>query len=421
MTDDQAEAAEPRPTDPITRFYEAHPYPPPVDDLDSYIEAWDSALRRRGLFHLFFPVRAFQEDLKILVAGCGTSQAAKHAVRWPGSDVLGIDISESSLSHTEALKRKHGLDNLETEHMPIENVGSFGPIFDIVVCTGVIHHLIDPLAGLTALANVLRSDGAMELMVYGAYGRAGLSMLQQYGRIAGVGMSEPEIDELVRTVREIPASHPAKPVLTRSGDTRTYGGIADALLNPREISYTVPQLFELVTKAGLVFGRWKTQAPYRIDNGAFRTTPHYERLGKLDQPSQFEAMELFRGSMTRHTALLYRDSAEGAVQVSKRHMRQAIPIPTPNTHELRDDVPDGFEVVLVSGLHRDPDLYLPLTMSELEVYHSIDGETTAKSIAAALAYDSEEELEQFDDLLNRLWLNDHIQLDLSAVSAGNPE
>ena len=48
----------------------------------------------------------------ILVAGCGTSQAAKVALRWPRARVTGIDFSATSVRHTEALKREYKLDNL---------------------------------------------------------------------------------------------------------------------------------------------------------------------------------------------------------------------------------------------------------------------------------------------------------------------
>src|SRR5262245_22152708 len=35
----------------------------------------------------------YREDLPILIAGCGTSQAPKYALRWPAAQVTGIDFS----------------------------------------------------------------------------------------------------------------------------------------------------------------------------------------------------------------------------------------------------------------------------------------------------------------------------------------
>ena len=59
----------------VRGFYEDHPYPPPVDDLEKY-RAWQDPHKRRAEYHLLWPSRSFQDDHSILVAGCGTSQAA---------------------------------------------------------------------------------------------------------------------------------------------------------------------------------------------------------------------------------------------------------------------------------------------------------------------------------------------------------
>jgi SAM-dependent methyltransferase len=50
-----------------------------------------------------------ETDLDILIAGCGTNQAAVSAYRNPGAKVVGIDISQPSLDHQQYLKDKHGL------------------------------------------------------------------------------------------------------------------------------------------------------------------------------------------------------------------------------------------------------------------------------------------------------------------------
>ena len=75
-----------------------------------------------------------------------------------------IDISETSLRHTRDLQRKHHLKNLELHQLPIERVREIGRSFDLVVCTGVLHHLPDPDRGLRAIRDVLRPSGAMRLM-----------------------------------------------------------------------------------------------------------------------------------------------------------------------------------------------------------------------------------------------------------------
>src|SRR5947209_1995055 len=135
----------------VREFYERYPYPRPVDSLENYRQLWQDSQRRRADYHLFWPGRAYSEDYAILIAGCGTSQAAKHALRWPAAKVTGIDFSATSVRHTDELKQKHRLDNLQVHQLPLTRVSELGVSFDQIVCTGVLHHLPDPDAGLQAL------------------------------------------------------------------------------------------------------------------------------------------------------------------------------------------------------------------------------------------------------------------------------
>jgi len=105
----------------------------------------------RAEFHLLWPNDKYRPDLDVLVAGCGTFQAAKHAIGHPVSRVVGIDVSSTSLEHTERLKQKHNLTNLETYLLPIERAHELDQRFDHIICTGVLHHLADPEIGLRAL------------------------------------------------------------------------------------------------------------------------------------------------------------------------------------------------------------------------------------------------------------------------------
>src|SRR3954463_13113358 len=116
-------------TEKVRAFYERHPYPPPVDSLEKYRLLWLDRQRRRADFHLAWPGHAYREDHAILIAGCGTSQAAKHALRWPAARVTGIDFSATSVRHTEALKRKYDLENLEILQLPVERVAELGATF----------------------------------------------------------------------------------------------------------------------------------------------------------------------------------------------------------------------------------------------------------------------------------------------------
>jgi SAM-dependent methyltransferase len=366
----------------VSAFYEIHPYPPPVDDLEAYRHAWDDQ-RRRADSHLFWPAERFRDDRSILVAGCGTTQAAHYALRWPRARVIGIDVSAKSIAFTQDLKRKHALANLEVRQLAVERAADLGQSFDHVVCTGVLHHLPDPDAGLRALHDVLEPHGAFNVMVYAPYGRAGIYLLQDYCRRLDIGGTEHDIRDLAASLKALPPDHPLAPLLRNSPDFADRAGLADALLHPQDRAYSVPQLLDFLDRGGLVFGRWLRQAPYLPWCGALASTPHQSRLVGLTAEAQYAAIELFRGTMVRHSVVAYRKDrpAQGvSVDFDGEAWPGYTPIRLPETVTVRDRLPPGAAAVLINRSHTYTDLYLPIDARQERLLAAIDGERTIAEI-----------------------------------------
>ena len=296
--------------DPVAAFYERHPYPPPVGDLESLAVRARDGRAQRAAHHTIWPERTPSTVRSVLVAGCGTSQAARHALLRPGARVVGIDVSATAVEHTRRLAEQHGLANLEVRQLPIEEVAELGERFDHIVCTGVLHHLADPAIGLARLRSVLAPRGAVTLMVYARYGRFGVYLLQDYCRRLGLTTSRLDVADLVATLRELPSGHPVDRLLRGTRDFLDDDALADALLNPRDRAYDVPEVFELLAGAGLRFGRWQQQAPYRPDCGSIAETPHAARIAALPSADQWAAVELLRGTLTRHTVIAFGEDDE---------------------------------------------------------------------------------------------------------------
>jgi SAM-dependent methyltransferase len=398
----------------VREFYDTHPYPPPITDLARHRELYRNPERRRALSHLFWPARPQRPNRDILVAGCGTSQAATYALSEPDARVTGIDISETSLGFTRALQEKYGIGNLELHRLPVERVGELGRSFDQIVCTGVLHHLTDPDIGLRALREVLLPAGAMHLMVYAAYGRAGIYMLQQYCRMLGVRPSEEDLRDLDAVIRILPSDHPISAVSMRTKDFRNPDALADALLHPQDRAYTVPQLHAWLESAGVAFGRWFEQAPYSPRCGIAATTPHAARLESLPAKLQHAAVELLRGTMTTHSFIAYRNDCPDALQpitFAGARWQHYIPLRLPWTMCIRDRVPRGFAAVLVNRAHTYADLALPIDAADERLYAGIDGIRSAEEICRDIAAVGAEE--QGRKLFQRLWEHDQIAFDAS--------
>jgi SAM-dependent methyltransferase len=401
----------------IQAFYDQHPYPPPVADLDGYQQRWQDEGRRRTDFHLHWPGKAYRSGLNVLVAGCGTSQAVKHALRQPADRVIGIDISATSIRHSETLKQKYKLSNLELFQLPVERLSEMGRCFDKIVCTGVLHHLPDPLEGLRALREALEPDGVLHLMVYAAYGRAGVTMLQEYCRRLGIGLTDKEINDLAHTLTALPAHHPLARLLADTPDFRRRDALADALLNPLERVYTVPQVFDLVASCGLSFNRWVRQAPYLPQCGSLKTTPHAARLAKLPLREQFAAMELFRGNMLRHNLILCRDDRQAGgdfPRFSGDSWMSYVPHRLPDTVSLHHHLPAGAAAVLINQAHSDPDLVLPIDAHEMRLVTAIDGKHSVGEIIQSVSQSSNKWREKARSLFERLYWYDQVVWDASA-------
>jgi SAM-dependent methyltransferase len=352
---------------------------------------------------------------RILIAGCGTSQAARYALSEPDARVAAIDVSETSLRHTRHLQKKHGVQNLRLHQLAIERVEELGRTFDQIVCTGVLHHLSDPDAGLRALRNVLAVSGAMHIMVYAPYGRAGVYMMQDYCRLLGVGVRDQELRDLAETLQALPAEHPIARIMKRAKDFAEPDALADALLNPQDRAYSAPELYDWFDRCGLKFGRWYEQAPYLPQCGAIDRAPHAARLAALPPPAQHAAVELLRGTMDRHSFVAYRSDREAEAQpitFADEAWLSFVPVRLPWALTIKDRAPAGVSAVLINPSHTYPDLALFIDADQERMLLNIDGERSAGEILQRIGVGDEEGRRFF----KRLWEYDQIVFDAKRPS-----
>ncbi|HEX7774795.1 MAG TPA: class I SAM-dependent methyltransferase [Pyrinomonadaceae bacterium] len=394
--------------DPIGEFYTNHPYPPPLENLDRAREMWQDENVHRAEYHLLWPHKEYRAAFDVLIAGCGTWQAAKFALCHPAARVTAIDISPTSLNHTEALKQKYDLSNLETRQLPIESVSDLDRRFDLVISTGVLHHLVDPNAGLRALKSVLTDDGVMYLMLYAQYGRTGVYMLQDYNRRLGIGTSQQEINDLTRTLGTLSQHHPLVLMMRGSRDGLDANALIDAVLNPRDRAYTVPQLFEFIERNGLKFARWYWQAPYLPVCGAIAETPHASRLAALPELDQYTQMELWRGLITNHDFIVQQGDAKNPSFDGEQYLGY-VPIRRAWTMCAPDDLPQGAAGVLLNRTHLFDDLFFSINQEEKQMYEAIDGRRNISEIIETVKYSSP----LARDFFEKLWRYDQVVFDMS--------
>ena len=85
---------------------------------------------------------------RILVAGCGTGKhAISTATSHPTSKVIAVDLSLSSLAYAVKKAAEFGITNIEFHQANILSLPPDFTNFDLIECSGVLHHLDDPQEG----------------------------------------------------------------------------------------------------------------------------------------------------------------------------------------------------------------------------------------------------------------------------------
>jgi 2-polyprenyl-3-methyl-5-hydroxy-6-metoxy-1,4-benzoquinol methylase len=153
-------------TEAVRRFYEQAPFPGYAlrDSLQ--------ALRRRAERSAFARLldRAIPGDARIADVGCGTGQMALYLARADRM-VVAADITRASLLLARTAARRFGLDRVLFVETDLRSPGLQAGAFDVVYCSGVVHHTPDPRAAFASVAALARPGGMIVLGVYNAFAR----------------------------------------------------------------------------------------------------------------------------------------------------------------------------------------------------------------------------------------------------------
>lgn len=312
--------------------YEALPYPArdPRDEAIRLITGTPSHILEVN--HYLFAGRLnFNRPFRALVAGGGTGDAcimlAQQMVdrRCPG-EVVYLDLSTASRAICEGRAKARGLRNI-TFHtgslldLPTLNLGPF----DYIDCTGVLHHLPDPVAGIKALASVLQPEGGMGVMLYGEYGRSGVYQLQEILRtIAPPSMA---IEDRLAMARRLIRFLPTTNLFRRNAylnDHVTGGdaGLYDLLLHSCDRAYTVPQIGELTAAANLRVVAFLE--PVRYEPATYMSDPVIARqASSLPLLERAAFAERLSGNLRTH---VFYATRAGYDTVARPEDTQAIPV-----------------------------------------------------------------------------------------------
>ncbi len=242
--------------------YEDFPFPlrDPRNEARGLIVTEQDSLGK--LNHFCFGGRqGFGGGFRVLVAGGGTGDHSiflAEQLRDYDASVTYIDISRASLEIAGERARVRNLDNIEWHHGSILDIASLDLApFDLISCTGVLHHLPVPERGLAALRSVLAPEGAMSLMLYGRMGRLSIYAAQELMRLVNQGVDDRKLK--TRHARAVLQSLPRTNWLLRGGDPKEVlvsfledeSNLYDTLLHEQDRAYNVMEIYALLAGAQL--------------------------------------------------------------------------------------------------------------------------------------------------------------------------
>jgi SAM-dependent methyltransferase/tetratricopeptide (TPR) repeat protein len=189
---------------------------------------------------------------RILVAGCGTGrEAVDVALIFPTARVDAIDLSRASLAYAILKATELRVANVLFRQADIFDVAQLETSFDLIVSSGVLHHMRDPVAGLRALLGVLAPGGVLKIALYSTLARAAFTQAREWARREGFVSTPQGIRSFRAAVLARPEGDPMRQRLTESYDFYSLSQCRDLVFHVEEHTFTLPELAGVFRELGL--------------------------------------------------------------------------------------------------------------------------------------------------------------------------
>ncbi|WP_396587219.1 methyltransferase domain-containing protein [Bermanella sp. R86510] len=230
--------------------YEQFPYP-----RWQYIEHQPITQYGAALAYVYSHVdispRLYEDNVKVLVAGCGTGRHAINVAKhFSNVTVDAIDISQSSLAYAFAKSKQYDLTNIRFAQADLVKLGKMPEQYDIIECSGVLHHIEQYKKALENLLLNLRPGGLLKISLYSEAARKNIA---QFREAIKDGLSE-LTEENIKTIRQTilhNQDHDFVNGIITSDDFYSLSGTIDLLFHQYERQFTLLDIKKLCEKYNL--------------------------------------------------------------------------------------------------------------------------------------------------------------------------
>lgn len=268
--------------------YEENPYPRWKDigfnTASSYQQALLKNFPQLNLSHW-----QGKQKLNVLVAGCGTGrQAIRLASYFNDLNVVAIDLSGRSLAYAQQQAVKYKVTNIQFIQADILEFSNFPALFDVIECSGVLHHMEDPELGLQSLQQLLSPTGVMKIALYSEKSRQKIIAFRQLIELS-TQKSQQKLDQrLLRQallMNQIPGDWNE---IISSPDFYSMSNCRDLIFHEQEHQFTPDKIASLLGDNQLDFiGMLPTMTARQLME---------KQIGKLDKNNTLENWDIIEQS-----------------------------------------------------------------------------------------------------------------------------
>lgn len=167
----------------VEDFYTKNPFP----NYDDFETIFDLRQKVEGNEFTLNLKRFIGLGKRIIEVGSGTSQLSIILASGTNNQVVAFDPTLESLRLGSDFSKKSGLSNCIFVNGDLFS-NPFNPgYFDVVWCSGVLHHTENPKKGFDIITSWLKPEGYVIVGLYNCYGRLRTLFRQRLFRLLGSG------------------------------------------------------------------------------------------------------------------------------------------------------------------------------------------------------------------------------------------
>jgi ubiquinone/menaquinone biosynthesis C-methylase UbiE len=217
--------------------YERFPYPQWENlDIKTPIE-YGLALKHQYP-NANLPNYIFSNNLNILVAGCGTGRHAINAACYfKNVNIIALDICKNSLAYAKFKADEFGVDNIDFKLADLAKLDHLDHKFDVIECSGVLHHIKHYKKSLNNLLSNLKPNGLIKISLYSERARKPVITIRDLFKRNETELNEHKIRIARQAIMQSESLENTKGVLN-SDDFYSMSGTVDLLFHQFEKHFT---------------------------------------------------------------------------------------------------------------------------------------------------------------------------------------